>query len=574
MRSKALSALCTGLLVFYFIAFFLMPLVYIAGLTFYDSDGKFSGLKNLTEYFSSPNMVSSFVHSFTVSGIVTVVTFTLAFFYAYSISRIRVKGSYAFRYMAMLSLFTPTMLHALALIYLFGRQGFVSKLFLTWLNTALGTDFAFPFEIYGATGIIISEVIYTFPHAYLILYVSFAMSDYRLYEAAETLGAGRLRKFFTVTLPSVKYGAVSSLATIFILSFTDMGAPKIVGGQYNVMAVDIYKQVIGQQNFAMGATVAVLLMVPALIAFCIDRLIQKKQDASFSSKSVPYMVKPNKTAETAAFIYCLVIAICIAAVIGTSVFVSFISFFPYDLTFTLKHYMFKYVAGDFSSYVNSLKMSFLTALFGTVSAFAVAYTAEKTRMNVIISRMPYALSVATLAVPGLVIGLAYIFFFNNPEVSFFFFTVKNPFLPVYGTIWILVLANVMHFIAVPVMTITSSLKKQDREYDNVAESMGVHPARTLFRVTLPLSVTAVTETFFYFFVNSMVTISAVIFLYAQDTRPATVAIVNMDDAGDTSAAAAMASLILFTNMAFKIAYDAASKYIRKKTAAWQSVQRN
>src|SRR5690606_12958419 len=129
----------------------------------------------------------------------------------------------------------------------------------------------------------------------------------------------------------------------------------------------------------MGATVAVLLMIPAVIAFAIDRRIQKKQDASVSSKSVPYVIKRNKAVETAAFVYCALVAFCITAVIATSVLVSFIKFFPYDMTLTLKHYMFKYVAGDFSSYINSLKMSFLTAAMGTAAAFATAYTAEKVR---------------------------------------------------------------------------------------------------------------------------------------------------------------------------------------------------
>ncbi len=573
MKGTKASYLFIGLIFLYFIMFFFLPLSQIMKMALYDNSGVYIGLKNFAEYFSSPNMLSSFKNSFTVSGIVTLVTFLLAFFYAYSISRIRFRGKYIFRYISMLSLFTPTMLHGIALVYLFGRQGIVSNILVSWLNTKMGTAHVFPFDIYGAVGIVISEVIYTFPHAYLILSVSFAMSDYRLYEAAETLGAGRFRRFFTVTLPSVKYGVVSALTTIFILSFTDMGAPKIVGGQYNVMAVDIYKQVIGQQNFSMGATVAVLLLVPAFIAFFVDRAIQKKQDATFSSKSVPYTPDKNLFAEITAFTYCLLVALLILGVIGTSVVVSFLKFFPYDMTFSLKHYMFKYVAGDISSYFNSLKMSFGTAVLGTAASFAAAYAAEKIRASEILKRTPYMLSIMTLAVPGLVIGLAYIIFFNSPTISLPFIEVKNPLMFIYGTMLILILANIIHFIAVPVMTLTSTLKKQDREYDSVSASMGVHPVKTLFRVTLPLSINAVLDTFFYFFVNSMVTISAVIFLYGQDTKVATVAIVSMDDAGDTAAAAAMASLILFTNMAVKIIYDIVSHYIKKKTAAWQTIQR-
>ena len=101
------------------------------------------------------------------------------------------------------------------------------------------------------------------------------------------LRATKWRTFWTVTVPGARYGIVSAAFVVFTMVITDFGLPKVIGGQYNMLAVDIYKQVIGQQNFEMGAVVSVLLIIPAIAAFFVDRTIQKKQVALLSARSVP-----------------------------------------------------------------------------------------------------------------------------------------------------------------------------------------------------------------------------------------------------------------------------------------------
>src|SRR5690606_16623047 len=130
----------------------------------------------------------------------------------------------------------PSLLPGISLIYLFGNQGMLKELL-------------FGASIYGPIGIVIGEVFYTFPHALMILITALSLTDARLYEAAESLGASRIRTFFTVTLPGAKYGLISAIFVVFTLTITDFGVPKVIGGQFNVLATDIYKQVIGQQNF-------------------------------------------------------------------------------------------------------------------------------------------------------------------------------------------------------------------------------------------------------------------------------------------------------------------------------------
>ena len=216
----------------------------------------------LGNHLSDTSLAQAVSNSLKVGFYSTVISVTLAFAYAYGIKRTCMMGKGFYRLVAMLPLFAPTMLYGLSLVYLFGNKGLITTGFFE----------SFPFlawdiGLYGFTGVVIAEVVFTFPPAFMILLVAVSTTDARLYEAAESMGAGSLKTFFTVTLPSIKFGLLSAVFVTFTLSFTDFGAPKVVGGQFNVLAVDIYKQVIGQQNFGMGATVSIILLAPNRVGF-------------------------------------------------------------------------------------------------------------------------------------------------------------------------------------------------------------------------------------------------------------------------------------------------------------------
>ena len=155
-------------------------------------------------------------------------------------------------------------------------------------NALLGHD------LYGPIGIIISESIYVFPHVLTIMLIAMSTADARLYEASQALGAGKVKTFFTVTLPGVRYGLVSAFFVCFTLVITDFGVPKVLGGKFNVLATDIYKQVVGRLDFEMGAVVGMVLLAPAVFAFFADRIAQRRQVALLSARAVPYEPKPSR----------------------------------------------------------------------------------------------------------------------------------------------------------------------------------------------------------------------------------------------------------------------------------------
>lgn len=533
----------------------LVPLCLLFSKAFFNSNAEFIGIQNFIKYFTTPSLAQSLWNTVWVSLLSTGIAVTLAFLYAYGISRTAIRGKAFLHYVAMLPLFEPTMMHGIALTYLFGNQGIVT----TGIFGLLPSGIRIP--IYGPVGIVISEVIYLFPQAFLIFITALSITDQRLYEAAETLGAGKVRTFFTVTLPSVKYGLISAIFVCFTACFTDFGAPQAIGGKFNVLATDIYKQVIGQQNMSMGATVGILLTVPAIIAFVVDRIVERKQRSMLSSKSTPYRITGGKVRDTVYQLFGVIMAILILIPLITIACASFIKVWPYNLNFSFKHYDFSHVAGSgLDPFWTSLQVSFVTAIIGTIVTFLFAYLIEKSRHLNGLRQIGYFLSVLPLALPGMVIGLAYIFFFNN---------LNNPMNWIYGSMIILVLANITHFYGVPFITAMTALKKLDKEFELVSESMRVPFYKTLMRVTVPMCLPAIIEIAMYLFVNSMVTVSAVVFLRSADLNLAAVALVNMEDAGDVAAAAAMAVLIVITNIIVRLLYTLLSKKVRKKTEAWQ-----
>ena len=232
----------------------LLPLYPMLIRSFQDADGQWIGLDNYIRYFQTPALSVSIFNTFYIAIASALISVVLGFIYAYALTRTAMFGKPFFRIVGLLPLFIPPLAHSIGLVYLFGNKGLITTGFFSLIA-------GFDINLYGSNGIIIGEVLYCFPQAVILLMTALSITDARLYEAAAALRTPAHRVFFTVTLPSVKYGLMSSVFVCFTLAFTDFGVPKVVGGGFNVLSTDIYKQVIGQQNFSMGATIGVFLLL-------------------------------------------------------------------------------------------------------------------------------------------------------------------------------------------------------------------------------------------------------------------------------------------------------------------------
>ena len=524
------------------------PLYAMLSKSFQNDDGVFIGLANYAEYFGTPALSYSINNSIFIAVITTCITVVLAFTLAYALTRSCMPFKGFFKSVAMVPILVPSLLPGIALVYLFGRQGMI-----TWL--------LFGHEIYGPIGIVIAEVFFTLPHAIIIISTALSIADARLYESAIALRANKPRIFFTVTLPGVRYGLISAAFVVFTLTITDFGAPKVIGGDFNVLATDIYKQVIGQQNFEMGAVVSVVLLIPAAIAFFVDRLVQKKQVALLSARAVALIPKPHKRFDMIMLGYACLISVFILGMLAVCQYAALVKFYPYNLSLGLKNYQFDLMdGGGWDSYFNSIRMATYTAFFGTIVVFVGAYMVEKGRGFNIGRGLFQFLAMMPMAVPGLVLGLAYIFFFNAPN---------NPLNFLYHGMAILVISTITHFYTVSHLTAVTALKQMDPEFEAVSASLKQPFYKTFGRVTVPVCLPAILDISIYLFVNAMTTVSAVVFLYGPDTTLASVAVLNMDDAGDIAPAAAMGMMIFYTAASVRLLHYFLSGYLEKRTQKWR-----
>jgi iron(III) transport system permease protein len=524
-----------------------LPLWSLLAKGFEDRDGRFVGLANYLAYFSTPALFDSALNSFHVAAATTLIVVPLAFFFAYALTRTVLPARWLFQGISLIPIFAPSLLPGLALVYLFGNQGFFKGL--------LGGP------IYGFDGILIAQVFYCFPHATLILVTALATADARLYEAADALGASKIRVFFTVTLPGAKYGLISAALVVFTLVITDFGIAKVIGGNFNVLATDVYKQVIGQQNFSMGAVVGMVLLAPAALAFVVDRLVQRKQVALLTARAVPLIPRPKLGRDAFFTAFCTLVSVGILAILGMAAWGSLIKYWPYNLSLTLDNYDFAKVdANGWDSYFNSLEMAAGAALFGTALMFVGAWLNEKTRDFFLMRGIVQLLAFLPMAVPGLVLGLGYIFFFNAPG---------NPLNFLYATMAILVINAVAHFYTVGHLTATTALKQIDPEFESVSASLKVPVWRTFARVIVPICLPAILDIAIYLFVNAMTTVSSVIFLYAPDTKLASVAALNIEEAGQTAAAAALCIVIVVTSASVKALHVLSDRFLLGHLQAWR-----
>ncbi|MDH3695335.1 MAG: ABC transporter permease subunit, partial [Gammaproteobacteria bacterium] len=318
-----------------------LPLYTLLSKSFNNDDGEFIGLANYIEYFSTPALVYSINNSVFIAVLVTLITVSIAFVLAYALTRSCMPWKGLFKSIAMVPILVPSLLPGIALVYLFGRQGMMK-----WL--------LFGHEIYGPIGIVIAEVFFTLPHALIIIITALSIADSRLYEAAVSLRASKPKIFWTVTLPGARYGLISAAFVVFTLSITDFGAPKVIGGDFNVLATDVYKQVIGQQNFEMGAVVSMILLLPAAIAFVVDRIVQRKQVALLSARAVALEPKPSRRFDMTMLGFAILVSVFIRGILFVCQYAALIKFYPYDLSWSLVNYEFDRMdGGGWSSYFNS-----------------------------------------------------------------------------------------------------------------------------------------------------------------------------------------------------------------------------
>lgn len=495
-----------------FIAVVFVPLVKM--LIYIDRD-------SIQRVITAANFRQALCNTLISSALATIITVILAFVLVMCIQRttIRLKNFWSIAF--VLPMLIPSISSGMGLVILFGNNGIITRL----MNLSS--------SIYGLKGIVLGSVMYAFPVAFLMLSDIIQYEDGSPYEAAQVLGIPRWRRFAAITLPYLRKPLISVAFATFTMIVTDYGVPLMVGGKYTTIASVMYQEVIGQLDFGKGAVYGVLLLLPAVAAFIIDILNKDRSNAG-------YVTKPCKQANSApvrgaAYTCCIITCLVIALPLMAFVLLAFTKNYPQDLSFTFENLekALRLKAGQY--WGNSVMISLLTAVLGTMVAFCTAYLTA--RMKSSVSNFLHLSSMTSAAVPGVVLGLAYVLTFNKT--------------PIYGTIIILVVVNIVHFIASPYLMMYNTLSKINANLEGVAHTMGINRAYLIKDVLVPQCKSTLLEMFVYFFVNCMMTISAVSFLATTANKPVALMINQFEAQMQLECAAVVSIMILLTNLLVK-----------------------
>ena len=453
----------------------------------------------------------------------TAISVAMSFLLAWLLNRSNIRFKSVFVVLFTLPMLIPSISHGMGLVLLLGDNGLLTRL--------LGIGGS----LYGYPGIILGSVLYSFPVAFLMFQDSFQYEDYSIYEAAQALGLSRWRQFLTVTLPSMGRTILSAVLAVFTLVFTDYGVPLMTGGTVMTLPVYMYREVIGMMNFSGGAVVGVILLMPAVAAFLMD-LRKSNTGPAVSTVPTPYRIEENRFRDILTYGIFSLVLICLCLPIFAFVLLGFVKQYPIDLSFSLDTVK-KLLSGGIGIYfVNSLSIALLTSLFGTAISYFAAYASARSKQT-FPNKLLHFMSMLPLALPGVVLGLSFVLTFQGAAF--------------YRTIFILVLVNIIHFFSSPYLLAYNSLSKLNPNLEDVAESLGISRLQTLVQVYLPCTRATIVEMYSYFFVNAMITISAVSFLVSFRTMPLSLMIPQLESQSFIEGTALISLLILTVNLTEK-----------------------
>lgn len=520
VSDRWLSRLCLWVPLLALLMFFGIPMLSIVWHSLLNDQNGTVGLSNYLALMDSPGIWRATANSLLLGTVTTLVTLLLGFIVAYGLECTAMPAKRFIAFSTSLPILAPSLVLGLGLIFLLGRNGIIGNIIGVRL------------DIYGFWGLLIANVLYALPQAILIIRTTLRHSDTRQYEAANVLGASDWRQFLDITLPGLRYGLLSAAFVIFTITITDFGNAIVIGGNFSVLATEIYSQVSGQMKFGMGAVVGILLLLPAAASIWIERATTRRQKAIGSHAAIPHVPQPLRTRDVSFYLATMTIALMIVTVIGTVIIASMIRLWPYRLDLTLKHYDID-LAGGYTPLWTSVWISALAAVVGTALLFLLTFGIHRQPGKV--ANTAVLLSALPVAVPGLVLGLSYVFTFNTADL---------PWGMLYGSALLVALCNYYHYHTQGYTTMMMGIRNVPPAMEDATTVLGGGVGRILRDVYLPAMRVTLISVAMFLFMRSMVTLSAVIFLVTPSLPLGAVTVMRLDEAGFTSQAAAFSTCIM------------------------------
>lgn len=503
------------------VAFIVWPLLSVVSQSFRKEGGVWT-FEVYREVASSAYIRQAFYNSLLMSVLTSLVGTVMGFLFAFAVTRADVPFKRTLNAIAIIPIVSPPFIGALAIIMLFGNNGLV-----TWSILRINN-----FPIYGFRGLFVAQVVTFFPVAYLTLKGTLESMNPVLEDAAFDLGGSRPKVFLRVTLPLAIPGIASSLLVLFIETLADFGNPLVLAGsRFPILSVQAYLQITGMYDLPKGASLSVLLLVPTITAFFIQKhWVERKRYVTVTGKpqsSSAKIVSPG--ARRVIFALCAAVAALVILIYAAILWGAFAKVWGYDNWPTLEH--FRYVFGvGFKAVRDTLIIAGLSTPAAGLLGMVIAFLTMRKRFPG--RRFMEVSSMLSFAVPGTVIGIGYILAFNHPPLA------------LTGTLLILLLNFVFRYIPVGIESGTAVLRQIDPSIEEAAVDLGADARITFFRITLPMIVPAYFSGLVFAFVRAMTAVSAAIFLVSSRWNLITVQIMSQVESGDLGAAAAFSVILV------------------------------
>jgi iron(III) transport system permease protein len=484
--------------------FIVYPLFEAVRLTFI-KDGQFS-LETWKTILTTKQYVSALWGSIKL-GLSTATFSTLVgFLFAFVITRTAVRGKKFFSTMATLPIISPPFSLTLSIILLFGNNGLITKQLLNVQN----------FSIYGLGGLTLVQTMGMFPIAYLTMVGVLNAIDSTLEDAAMDLSASRMKTFTSVTLPLAVPGILSAWLLVFTNSLADFANPLILSGDYRVLSVEAYMEVTGMNRLGNGAALSILLLLPTLTAFLVQRTwVSKKSYVTVTGKPSANLTElTSKPVKYTLLTLMIVIVAFLIGLYGTIVAGCFVKNWGIDYSFTLENWTEALQRGKDAILDTTVLATIATPIAGIIAMVAAMIIVRKRFFG---KRFMEILLMTPFAIPGTLIGISFILAFN-----------KAPLILV-GTAAIIIINYVVRELPVGIEGGVATLRQIDPAIEEAAQDLGADVPTVFRTIILPLIRPAFISSLSYTFVRSMTAVSAVIFLISAQWYHMTVLIYNFSE---------------------------------------------
>ena len=522
------------IIVLFFMAFLVSPLLLLLVNSF--KSGQDIGINHYMAVICNKEIILAIKNSLQVSIFTAIITTVLAFILAYAVNCTRIGRPLktVIKVGILIPMLLPTITYGFAIIYSFGKQGLLTKFF--------GREL---FQIYGFNGLLIGYIIYTLPSAFLLLNNSFGYIDKKFIIVSTLMGDGFFRNFTNTILRPLVGTLGGAFVLSFILSFTDFGIPASIGGTYSVIATELYQVMLGSiPNFNSGSVIAILMLIPAVFGVLLLNYLEKF-NFHYDTFTVTELLT-NRWRDICFAAVSILTVVGIAAIFLVMFIAPFTKDYPYNLSFTTQYFQDALFSRTIVAvYENSFFVAIITALLGALISYSAAVINIRTTLGKKLRMGIDVFAMITNTVPGMVLGLAYLLLFNESDIK--------------GTFCIIILCNIVHFFTTPYLMAKNSLVKLNPAWETTGELMGDTWIKTMIRVIIPNSIHTIVEMFGYYFINAMVTVSAIIFLVTARTSVVTSKIKELQHFANFNEIFVLSLFIFLTNMSIKIGCDFVSK---------------